>query len=174
MKKITLSVLLAAVLLMSVTFAASAKATRTPITSVEYDCLVDIGQMPRMEGNVIHMREVLHVNVNVSDTPEFNGINTTVADAEFNLKTGGAVIRGTMSFQPYGIDGTWEGTWVFIGTKGKGTAQAVAHGTGALAGKTIFLNLYDGPYNEAKLNEMCAGIGDPEGISLTEGYILEP
>ena len=174
MKKITLSLVFVFVLLASVTFAASAQATRTYLTSVEYDCLVDIGEMPRMEGNVMHMRNVLHVNVNVSDTPEFNGINTTIADAEFNLKTGGAVIRGTMSFQPNGIDGTWEGTWVFIGTRGKGVAQAVAHGTGALAGKTLFLNLYDAPYDEAKLSEMCAGIGGPEGISLAEGYILEP
>ena len=176
MKTITLSVLLAIVLLMSVTFVANAQATRIYLTSVEYDCLVSM-DMPRMEGNVMHLRNVLHVNVDVSDTPELNGINTTVADAEFNMKTGGAVIRGTLSFQPYGIAGTWEGTWIFTGNKGMGVAQAVAHGTGALAGKTLFLKLYDAAPDDPRyenLPAMCAGIGEPEGIVLSEGYILDP
>ena len=175
MKKITLSVVLAIVLLASLALTASAQANRTYFTGVEYDCFTGMGSEPRMEGNVMHMRDVFHVNVNVSDEPEFNGINTTVAAAEFNMKTGGAVIRGTWSFEPEGIAGTWEGNWIFTGNKGKGAAQAVGHGTGALTGKTIFLKLYDDPnpdYN--KLVEMCAGIGDPEGIGLFEGYILEP
>jgi hypothetical protein len=177
MKKITLSVVLAIVLLMSVTFASSAQANRTYLTSVEYDCFVDPGAMPWVGGDILHMRNVLHVNVDVSDTPEFNGINTTLADAEFNMKTGGAVIRGTLSFQPEGIDGTWEGSWVFIGTNGKGTSQTVAHGTGALAGKTLFLKMYDAEPDDPRyenLPAMCAGIGEPEGIVLVEGYILEP
>jgi hypothetical protein len=175
-KTITLSILLAIVLLASVTFAANAQATRTYLKSVEYDCLVDM-DAPWMEGNVMHMRNVLHVNVDVSETPELNGINTTVADAEFNMVTGTAVIRGTMSFQPYGIAGTWEGYWVFTGTKGRAVAQSVAHGTGALAGKTLFLKVYDAAPDDPRyenLSTMCAGIGEPEGIVLAEGYILEP
>jgi hypothetical protein len=66
------------------------------------------------------MRGVGHTNVNVSADPELNGINTTVADADFNLKTGNAVIRGTTSLQPDGIAGTWEGTWTFIYNRGVG------------------------------------------------------
>jgi hypothetical protein len=123
----------------------------------------------------MHMRDVVHVNVNVSDTPELSGINTTIADAEFNLKTGGAVIRGTMNFQPSGIAGTWEGTWIFTGNKGAGAAQAVGHGTGALSGKTLFLKLYDPEPDDPRyenLPAMCAEIGDIEGITLFEGYIL--
>jgi hypothetical protein len=175
MKKIMLPVLLALALLMSVTFAASAQANRIHFTAVEYDCFTGVGVEPWWEGNVMHMRDVWHVNVDVSDMPEFNGLNTTIADAEFNMKTGGAVIRGTLSFQPYGIAGTWEGTWIFVGNKGKGIAQAVAHGTDALAGKTLFLKLYDDPNpNFDKLAQMCEGIGEPEGIVLVEGYILEP
>lgn len=175
MKKITLSVVFALVLLTSLAFTASAQAGRTYFTAVEYDCFTGMGTEPRMEGNVLHMRDVWHVNVDVSDTPEFNGLNTTIADGEFNLKTGGAVIRGTLSFQPYGIPGTWEGTWIFTGNRGKGVAQAVAHGTGALAGKTLFLKLYDDPNPDFdKLAQMCAGIGEPESIVLVEGYILEP
>lgn len=176
MKKITLSILLALVLLMSVTFAASARANRTLFAAVEYDCFTGMGTEPRMEGNVMHMRDVWHVNVDVSDTPEFNGLNTTIADAEFNMKTGGTVIRGTLIFQPYGIAGAWEGAWIFVGNKGKGVAQAVAHGTGALAGKTLFLKLYDAASDDPRysnLPAMCAGIGEPESLILVEGYILE-
>lgn len=177
MKKIMLSVLLAFVLLLSVTLAAGAQANRTYFTAVEYDCFVEPGEMPWMEGGILHMRNVLHVNVDVSDLPEVNGINITLADAEINTKTGGAVIRGTLNFQPQGIDGTWEGTWVFVGNNGKGTAQAVAHGTGDLAGRTLFLKLYDAAPDDpryANLPVMCAGLGEPEGIVLVEGYILEP
>lgn len=174
-KTIILSTVLALVLVMSVPFTAGAQANRTYFTAVEYDCFTGMGTEPRMEGNVMHIRDIWHVNVDVSDTPEFNGLNTTVADAEFNTKTGGAVIRGTLSFQPYEIAGTWEGTWIFTGNKGKGAAKAVAHGTGALAGKTLFLKLYDDPNPDLeKLVEMCAGVGEPEGIVLVEGYILEP
>jgi hypothetical protein len=177
MKKITLSVLLALVLVMSLTFVASAKTNRTYFTAVEYDCFTGMGTEPRMQGNVMHMRDVFHVNVDISDTPEFNGINTTVADAEINFNTGGMVIRGTLSFQPEGMDGTWEGSWVFIGTKGKGFAQGVAHGTGALAGKSLFMKVYDiapdDPLYE-NLPAMCAGMGDAEGVVLVEGYILGP
>jgi|GEM_PF-3196743 len=174
---ITLSVLLAVILLISATITASAQASRTPVYAVEYDCLVDPGAVPRMNGDILHLRNVLHRNVDFSDTPEFNGINTTYADAEINFKTGGMVIRGTMSFQPDGIDGTWEGSWVFIGTKGKSSAQSVAHGTGVLAGKTLFLKVYDVAPDDpryADLPAMCAGIGEPEGIVIAEGYILAP
>lgn len=175
MKKITLPILLAFVLLVSVTFAASAQSNRTYFTAVEYDCFTGMGTEPWMEGNVMHIRDIWHVNVDVSDTAEFNGLNSTIADAEFNMKTGGAVIRGTLSFQPDGIAGTWEGTWIFTGNKGKGVAQAVAHGTGALTGRTLFLNLYDDPNPDLeKLTQMCTGIGEPESIVLVEGYILEP
>ena len=177
MKRIMLTVLLAFILTMSVPFAVSAQANRIYFTAVEYDCFTGMGSEPWMEGNVMHMRDVYHVNVDVSDVPEFNGLNSTIADAEFNMHTGGAVIRGTLSFQPEGIAGTWEGTWIFVGNKGKGTAQAVAHGTGALVGRTLFLKLYDAAPDDpryANLPAICAGIGEPEGIVIAEGYILEP
>jgi hypothetical protein len=177
MKKVTLSVVLAIVLLMSLTFVVSAQANRTYFTAVEYDCLTGMGTEPRMKGNVMHLRDVYHMNVDISDTPEFNGINTTIANAEINFNTGGMVIRGTLSFRPEGIDGTWEGSWVFIGTKGKGFAQGVAHGTGALAGKSIFMKVYDAAPDDplyADLPAMCSDIGEPEGVVLVEGYILEP
>jgi len=175
-KTITLATVCSIVLLLSVTFVANAQTNRTYFTAVEYDCLVDMGTEPWMEGNVLHMRNVLHVNVDVSETPEFNGLNTTLADAEFNLKTEGAVIRGKLSFQPKNIAGTWVGTWIFTGNEGQGVAQAVAQGTGALSGKTLFLKLYDAELDDPRyenLPAMCAEIGEPESIILVEGYILD-
>ena len=36
----------------------------------------------------MHIRDYVHVNVNVSDSPYLDGINTTVANAEINNKNG--------------------------------------------------------------------------------------
>lgn len=171
-KTILPAVLISIALLVSVTFAVSAQTTRTYINSVEYDCLTDLGEV-WMDGNILHIRGREHVNVDVSDTPELNGINTTVADAEINMATGFVEIRGTFHFQPEGIQGAWEGSWIFIGNKGVLNTRSVAHGTGALAGKSLFLHMYDVPYDPIT-EEMCAGIGAPEGTMYTEGYILDP
>jgi hypothetical protein len=154
------------------TFAASAQTTRTYVSSFEYDCLTDLGEV-WMDGNIMHIRGREHVNVDISDYPELNGINTTVADAEINMATGFVEIRGTFHFEPEGIDGTWEGTWIFVANNGVLNSKTVAHGTGALAGKSLFLNMYDVPY-EPITEEMCAGIGDPEGTMHIVGYILDP
>jgi hypothetical protein len=148
------------------------QAVRYDVSSYEYDCFTGL-EAVWQEGNVLHMRGVGHTNVNVSANPELNGINTTVADADFNLKTGNAVIRGTTSLQPDGIAGTWEGTWTFIYNKGVGvTGRAVAQGTGVLKGKTLFLDLYDAE-PDGNLQARCEGIGDPEGYARSEGYVLE-
>jgi hypothetical protein len=171
-RNIAVAVVIAAVLLFSMTFAASAQTTRTDLNSKEYDCLTDPGEV-WMEGNILHIRGIEHVNVDVSDTPELNGINTTVADAEINMATGFVEIRGTFHFQPKGIQGTWEGSWVFIGNKGVLNSRTVAHGTGALAGKSLFLHMYDLPYDPTT-EALCAGIGIPEGTMYIEGYILDP
>ena len=171
-KNIVVAVVIAAALLFSMTFTVSAKTTRAGLNSVEYDCLTDPGKM-WMEGNILHIRGREHVNVDVSDAPELNGINTTVADAEINMATGFVEIRGTFRFQPEGIQGAWEGSWIFIGNKGVLNTRSVAHGTGALAGKSLFLHMYDVPYDPIT-ETMCAGIGIPEGTMYIEGYILDP
>ena len=175
-KTISLAVVITIALLLSMVMVASAQTTRTYLTSYEYDCLVDPGKV-WMEGDILHIRDRVHINVDVSDTPELNGINTTIADADINLKTGYAEIRGTFSFQPEGIAGTWEGSWTWNGNKGVGFGRTVAHGNGALTGKSLFLKLYDATPDDPRyenLPAMCAGIGEPEGIILSEGYILEP
>jgi hypothetical protein len=172
-KAISLAVVIAAALLLSMVMVASAQTARTNLTSFEYDCLVDPGTM-WMEGDILHIRGRVHVNVTVSDTPEFNGINTTIADADINVKTGYAEIRGTLSFQPDGIAGTWEGSWTWNGNKGVGYGRTVAHGIGALSGKSLFLKMYDAPYDPQATADMCDGIGEPDGNVYAEGYILDP
>lgn len=165
------ALLMAALLLISVNLPTKAGATRTPVSSFEYDCAVSMEKM-WIEGQVMHIRNYKHVNLDVSDNPELNGINTTLADAEINLVTGDMLIRGTMSFQPEGIDGTWEGAWTSITTKGVSRTESVAHGTGALAGKTLFLNIADAAPTDMD-QAMCQGLGDWEGNVTTEGYILD-
>jgi len=168
---ILLGVMLAAALLLCVAIQADAQGTRVEVASYEYDCFTGL-EKDWLEGQVYHMRNVYHTNIDVSDAPELNGINTTVADADFNLKTGEITIRGTMSFQPYQIDGTWEGSWFYINNKGIVKGQAVAQGTGELSGKTLYLKIYDAPYNP-DAEAMCEGIGLPEGNVVIEGYILD-
>ena len=168
---ILLAVVLAAALLLNMALQASAQATRVEVASYEYDCFTGVDKV-WAEGQVQHIRNIYHTNIDVSDSPELNGINTTVADAEFNLITGTITIRGTMSFEPYEIDGTWEGTWFYVNNNGVIKGQAVARGTGTLSGKTLFLDLYDTPYNP-ETEVMCEGIGLPEGNIVIEGYILD-
>jgi hypothetical protein len=166
------AVAIVVVLLLGAAGQVGGQAVRYDVSSYEYDCFTGMEKVWE-EGNVLHVRGVGHTNVNVSTNPELNGINTTVADADFNLKTGYAVIRGTMSLQPDGIAGTWEGTWTFIYNKGVGvTGRAVAQGTGVLKGKTLFLDLYDAE-PDGNLQARCEGIGDPEGYARSEGYVLE-
>lgn len=168
---ITMAVMLAAALL-SLAFQANAQANRIEVEFCENDCLTGIGEMWE-EGQLLHMRSVTHTNFNVSDSRYLNGINTTVADAEFNLKTGSVVIRGTSSVQPDGINGTWEGTWTFIANNGVLKGEAIAHGTGDLLGKTLFLNLYDAP-PDPDLAEICQDIDAlSEGTGFAKGYVLD-
>lgn len=163
---------LVAVMLFGFVIPVQSQADRIEVNSYEYDCFTGLEKAWGDGGQVMHLRNVRHTNIDVSNSPYLDGINTTVADAEINLKTGSMIIRGTTSLKPHTIDGTWEGTWVSINNQGVVKTQAVAHGTGALSGKTLFLTIYDAPYNP-ETESMCAGIGDPEGNVITEGYILE-
>jgi hypothetical protein len=169
---ITTVLVVVAVLLVSTAGQLSAKAVRYDVSSYEYDCFTGLEE-EWQEGNVLHLRGVGHTNVSTSENPELSGINTTLADADVNLKTGVMVIRGTMSFQPEGTAGTWEGSWTFIYNNGVGgTGRAVAHGTGSLSGKILFMDLYDAE-PDGNIEAACQGIGGPEGYARSEGFILE-
>ena len=171
---ILLTVGLAAALLFSMTLPVSAKVARVDVSTFEYDC-ANSWEKDWTEGQVWHIRNFVHTNRSISDSPELNGVNTTVADAEIWLNTGHVMIRGTSSLKPDTINGTWEGTWTFIANAGITRGYAVYHGTGDLFGKTLFLNLYDppNPYTPEEGAVMCAGLGEYEANTATEGYILE-
>ncbi|NLF14916.1 MAG: hypothetical protein GX597_24255 [Anaerolineaceae bacterium] len=168
---IAMAVAVVATLLSGSAWPAGARAVRYDVSSIEVDCFTGM-EAGWQEGNVLHLRGVGHTNVNISATPELNGINTTLADAEFNLANGNVSIRGTSSWQPAGIDGTWEGSWTFIANRGIVRGQAVAHGTGALSGQHLFLEIYDVPPREGDV-AFCEGIGEYEGTVVAEGYILD-
>lgn len=170
-KTILLAVMIATTLLFGVAFTARAKATRIEVASFEYDCANGF-EKDWMDGQVYHIRNYVHTNRNVSVFPELNGINTTIADGDFNLLSGATSIRGTMSFKPDTINGTWEGNWTFISNAGVTRGYAVAHGTGDLFGKILYLNLYDtAPTPEDEV--MCEGLGIWEGNVIADGYILD-
>jgi hypothetical protein len=153
---------------------ANAKATRIDVNSFEYDC-GNGWEKDWMDGQVWHIRNYIHTNRHVSDFPELNGVATTTADAEFNLATGAAVLHGKISWKPNTIDGTWEGSWTFIGNAGISRGYAVAQGTGELFGKTLIVNLYNppNPYTPELGTIMCDGLGSYESNTYVEGYILE-
>ncbi len=160
-----------AVLLLCMALPANAKATRIEVNSFEYDCGNGF-EKEWMRGNVYHIRNYVHTNRNISEFPELNGINHTVGDGDINTLTGVTAIRGTMSFHPQTINGTWEGTWTWISNAGLTRGYAVAHGTGDLFGKTLYLNLYDAaPTDEDEA--MCEGLGVWEGNVVAKGYILD-
>jgi hypothetical protein len=170
-----LAVFIVAAMLLGTALETRASPSRTDFTVTEYVCGLE-WEKDWTADNVWHIRGYQHVNVDESTIPEVNGLNTTFADADINLRNGIANIRGTFSIQPDGYAGTWEGTWVFNGTPGVGFARGVGRGTGVFAGKHIFLNVYDIPYDDwpPDSEAKCNGIGGFEGVELVEGYILEP
>ena len=162
-------------LLLGFTWQANAQATRIEgLTSFEYDCAIPETFNPTFSGNVMHIRDYVHVNVNESDSPYMAGINTTVADAEINNVSGTVSIRGTMRLEPTAYQGSaWEGRWVFIASKGTYFGRAVAQGTGELEGMTLFMDLYDWAADPLAAAAACEGYGVPEeSHTVTEGYIV--
>lgn len=177
MKKLvltTFSILFVAVLLFGITGQAAAETTRHPVSAYEYDCVTDWGRQ-WTRGDVLHIRDIVHVNVSISDDPELNGINTTVADADINLKTGNVSIRGTMSFKPHDLDGTWEGRWIFVANSRTYFGKAIGRGTGELEGQRLVMNLFDAEPDDEGAPAVCATVGgEPHGFSFQSGYVINP
>jgi hypothetical protein len=172
---VVLVLVFVAALLLGSAYQVNAKGVRTAVSSYEYDCMTGFAESGGMweDEEMLHIRGILHTNLNVSDTPELTGLHHTVANAEINKITGHAFIRGTTDWQPEGIDGAWVGHWVWITNEKRDSGTAVMRGTGELRGKIVFLNVYNAE-PDGKLEEVCAGIGgDPEGYVRTEGTMLE-
>lgn len=174
-KRVVIGLVLVVVLVLAAASQASAGAERIEVSSYEYDCMTGFaegGGMWGEEAAVMHVRGILHTNVNVSSTPELNGLHHTVADGDFNSVTGNASIRGSSVWQPEGIDGAWVGHWTVLYNKNHNSGHGTWRGTGALQGKMLYLDVYDAE-PDGQLEAMCDGIGMPEGYVRVEGYIME-
>ena len=174
-KRVVIGLILVVVLVLAAASQASAGAERIEVSTVEYDCFTGFTEDGGMWGEdaaVTHVRGILHTNVNVSRTPQLNGLHHTVADGDINNVAGTAVIRGSSVWEPEGIDGAWVGHWTVTYNKNHGSGHGTWRGTGALQGKMLFLDVYDGE-PDGQLEAMCDGIGAPEGYVRTVGYILE-
>lgn len=157
----TFLVVFVAALLLGFAWQANAQATRIEgLTAFEYDCGAPQTFNPTFSGNVMHLRDYVHVNVNISDSPYLDGILTTFANAEINGKSGTASIRGTFRLEPTAYPGSaWEGTWVFIGSKGTSFGRSVGQGTGELEGMTLFMDLYDWTdFDPDEADAACASV----------------
>jgi len=166
-----------AVLLLGSGTQVSARGVRIAVSSLEYDCMTGFEEGGGMweEGPMLYVRGILHTNPNVSDTPELAGLHSTVADGDINMVTGDTYIHGTSVWQPEGINGVWKGNWFFVAIPSKGIngGSGFLRGSGALRGKMLLVNIRDGEPDPVTLGQMCAGIGEPEGITITEGFIVE-
>jgi hypothetical protein len=162
--------------------ALSAKSVRTDVESVEYDCFTGFAEGGGIwqEGDVMHIRDILHTNFNFSDTPELTGVHSNVANGQINTATGHVTVRGQSTWVPEGIDGAWVGHWIWIATKDRNDTWGIFRGTGALQGKILFTDVYDYPEAPPRpdiCDAVCAS-AEPESCYLegtvrTDGYILE-
>jgi hypothetical protein len=182
---VVLVLVFVATLLLGSAWQVNAKANHIEgLKAYEYDCAILHTFQPVFSGkegeeHIMHIRDYVHVNIIQSESPYLAGKNTTFANAEMNFKNGSITIRGTSRIEPTAYPGsTWEGNWIFIGSKGASFGWSVAHGTGELAGMTLFMNLYDAELADDAA-EMCATVsyegeaGVPEEtFSDLEGYIV--
>lgn len=174
--------ILVALLALSTSGLISAKSVRTDVESLEYDCFTGFAENGRVwqEGDILHIRNVLHSNINFSDTAELVGVHSNVASGDINLATGHTSIRGKSVWQPDGFDGAWVGHWTWLTNEQFNQGWGVFRGTGELSGKLLFTNVFDEyepPPNPTVCDVFCAG-EDPEtcyyeGAVRTKGYILE-
>src|SRR5512143_2530711 len=111
-KKRPLVVLVVAVALLTA-FVPAVGLAEAPLTYVSgLECAyVVVPAMPEQHGQTLHFSGQVHQNLFFSDDPAVfpNGTNTGVLDMTINLVTGNAMVYAAASFQPDGVNGTWEG-----------------------------------------------------------------
>jgi len=160
-----LVVLVVAVALLTA-FVPAAGLAEAPLTYVSgLECAyVIVPAIPVQHGQTLHFSGQIHQNLFFSDDPAVfpNGTNTGVLDMTINLVTGNAMVYAEASFQPDGVNGTWEGAGHFLVDTLTGDQQghAVFHGTGDLAGQTLVVDITGGNPADCPWapNLMSAGI----------------
>lgn len=146
-----------------------AQSPLTYISGVECAYVV-IPAIPEQNGQTLHFNGQVHQNQFFSDDPAMfpNGINTAILNMTVNLMTGNAMVYAMASFQPDGVNGTWEGRGSFLVDTLTGNQQghAVFHGTGDLAGQTLVVDITGG--NPAS----CPDLPGLMSAGIWSGFII--
>lgn len=142
---------------------------RIPFAGVFYPCGGTNGA-EFVSGNVLHFRTAENNNLWATGNPLLDGPEVNVVNGNINLKTGTGVAHPRTTVYPVAVDGTWEiQITVTVGTDGL-TAHGVGHGTGDLAGMTIFFS-NPGDIAIDPADNPCSDL--PFAV-LIEGEILAP
>lgn len=142
---------------------------RIPFSGVFYPCGGTSGE-EFLTGNVLHFRDAENANLWVTGNPLLDGPEVNVVNGDINLRTGTGVAHPRTTVHPVAVDGTWQiQITVVIGASGL-TAHGVGHGTGDLAGMTIFFS-NPGDVGIDPADNPCSDL--PFAV-LIEGEILAP
>ena len=105
-------------------------------TARETICAFDPGES-RIVNGVVHFHGRKATTRAVSDDPRYTGTAEVVFRGRQDVMTRDGSGFGRFSFEPDGIDGTWEGTFTGEWNGGLFSGRGVAHGTGELQGLTL-------------------------------------
>lgn len=142
---------------------------RVPFSGVFYPCGGTSGE-EFVAGNVLHFRDAENYNLWATGNPLLDGPEVNVVNGDINLKTGTGVAHPRTTVHPVAVDGTWQiQITVAVGATGL-TAHGVGHGTGDLAGMTIFFS-NPGDVGIDPADNPCSDL--PFAV-LIEGEILAP
>jgi len=122
----------------------------THVTALETICEFDPGES-RVVNGVVHFQGRKATTRAVSDDPRYTGTAEVVFRGRQDVVTRDGSGFGRFSFEPDGIDGTWEGTFSGEWNGGLFSGRGVAHGTGELQGLTL----------QSRLEEYVRDADDP-------------
>lgn len=160
---------LASILAVALVSPVVASSERIPFSGVFYPCGGTNGE-EFVTGNVLHFRDASNSNLWVTGNPLLDGPEVNVVNGDINLKTGTGVAHPRTTVHPVAVDGTWQiQITVVVGATGL-TAHGVGHGTGDLAGMTIFFS-NPGDVGIDPADNPCSDL--PFAV-LIEGEILAP
>lgn len=114
----------------------------TLVTARETICEARPGES-RLVNGVIHFRGREASTLATSDDPRYTGSAEVVFRGRQEAATGDGRGFGRFSFQPDGIDGSWEGSFTGSWDGGLFSGRGVAHGTGELRGQTLHSRLQE-------------------------------
>jgi type 1 fimbria pilin len=143
-------------------------AAQTAFTATSATCSITPG-VQSVSGNVLHVRGEVDAKQIASSETLVAGSGKVVVNLNVNLADGSGGGWGTLSLQPAGVNGGWDGTFSGSLTAGVFSGQLVAQGTGALAGmelKAAFQGL------AVPQNQLCAPGPDLDEDNIS-GIILE-